>query len=79
MEGTKLYDYMMVKDGRTSVADALADTDDIIARVRKHDGIATIVCECTFFARFAPRIRKLTNLPVHYAVLNVADLAAAVG
>ncbi|TIQ62066.1 MAG: hypothetical protein E5X41_29980 [Mesorhizobium sp.] len=79
LEGTATYAYMWAEKGEINVEDVLADTDDIIARVRQHENIGAILCECTIFVRVSPRIRKALKLPVYDAGNNTALLMAAVG
>jgi len=78
-EGTATYSFFSARKGEINVAEVLADTDKIIARVRRHDNIAAILCECTTFVRVSPRIRKATRLPVYDAGNNVTLLLAAAG
>lgn len=79
LEGTATYDYLLAEKGNVHVNDVLADIDDIIARVQKHENVAAILCECTIFPRVSPRIRRVTGLPVYDAANNAALLMAAVG
>lgn len=79
LQGTATYYYMWAKKGEINVRDVLADTDAIIARLRKNENIAAVLCECTIFVRVSPRIRKATGLPVYDAANNTALLMAAVG
>ncbi|MCW1414167.1 hypothetical protein OLZ32_39040, partial [Rhizobium sp. 1AS11] len=60
LEGTATYDYMWAEKGNIDVDDVLADVDDIIARVQKHENVAAILCECTIFSRVSPKIRRAT-------------------
>lgn len=77
LEDTATHAYMWAEKGEISVDDVLADTDDIIARVRKHENVAAILCECTIFVRVSPRIRRVTGLPVYDASHNAGLLMAA--
>ncbi|RWE84943.1 MULTISPECIES: hypothetical protein [unclassified Mesorhizobium] len=77
LEGTATYAYMWAEQGKIHVDDVLADTDDIIARVQKHEDVVAILCECTIFPRVSPRIRRVTGLPVYDAANNAALLMAA--
>lgn len=79
LEGTALHSYMWAQRGEINVGDVLADTDSIIDRLRNHEDIAAILCECTIFVRVSPRIRRATGLPVYDAANNAALLLAAVG
>ncbi|RWB36611.1 MAG: hypothetical protein EOQ44_36045 [Mesorhizobium sp.] len=78
LEGTATYAYMWAEKGEINVEDVLADIDDIIARIQKHENVAAILCECTIFPRVSPRIRRATGLPVYDAATNAALLLAAV-
>ncbi|QPB24711.1 hypothetical protein [Rhizobium sp. 007] len=78
LEDTATYDYMWAEKGEINVEDVLADTDDIIARVQKHENVAAILCECTVFVRVSPRIRRATGLPVYDAAHNAGLLMAGV-
>lgn len=77
LEDTATYAYMWAEKGEIHVEDVLADIDEIIARVQKHENVAAILCECTIFPRVSPRIRRLTGLPVYDAANNAALLMAS--
>ncbi|MET4754623.1 hypothetical protein [Bradyrhizobium sp. RT11b] len=79
LEGTATYSHMWAERSAIDVQAILADTDDMIARIRKHENIGAILCECTIFVRVSPRIRTATRLPVFDAASNAALLIAAVG
>ncbi|MCK1611619.1 MULTISPECIES: hypothetical protein [unclassified Bradyrhizobium] len=79
LEGTASYRYMWAEEAEINVKEVLADADDMIARIRKHESIAAILCECTIFARVSRRIRRATGLPVYDAAVNAALLIAAAG
>ncbi|RWI86430.1 hypothetical protein [Mesorhizobium sp.] len=77
LEGTATYNYMWAEKGNIHVNEVLADIDDIIARIRKHENVAAILCECTIFSRVSARIRRATGLPVYDAANNAALLMVA--
>lgn len=79
LEGTATYSYMWAERGKINVDKVLADTDDIIARLRQWETIGAVLCECTIFVRVSSRIRRATRLPVYDAANNAALLMAAVG
>lgn len=78
LEGTATYDYMWLEKGEIDVNQVLADADEIIARVQKHEDIAAILCECTIFPRVSHRIRRATGLPVYDTTTNITLLMAGI-
>ncbi|MBW5438493.1 hypothetical protein FXB41_28135 [Bradyrhizobium canariense] len=78
LEGTATYSYMWAERGEIDVQAILADTDNMIARIRKHENIGAILCECTIFVRVSHRIRRATGLPVYDAADNATFLMKAV-
>lgn len=78
LENTATYSYLWAEKGEIKVEDVLGDIDNVITRVRQHDSIGAILCECTVFVRVSARIRKATGLPVLDAANNAALLMAAV-
>ncbi|MES0160300.1 hypothetical protein [Mesorhizobium sp. C268A] len=78
LEGTATYGYMWAENGEIDVDHFLADMDHIVNRVRQHQDIAAILCECTMFSRTSHRIRRATGLPVYDTATNAALLMASV-
>ncbi|MDX1054197.1 hypothetical protein GOL41_31705 [Sinorhizobium medicae] len=77
LEGTATHAYMWSEKGTVGVEEVLADTDNIIERVRSVENVAAVLCECTIFVRVSSRIRRLTGLPVYDAANNAALLMAS--
>ncbi|TIT93060.1 MAG: hypothetical protein E5V63_27320 [Mesorhizobium sp.] len=79
LEGTDTYNYMWDADGRIDPKRVLADIDNIITILSRHDDIGAILCECTILVRVSGRIRRATSLPVYDAFDNASLLMAGVG
>lgn len=78
LEETATYNYMWAEDGEIDIKHVLSDVDRIISRIRRHEEIAAVLCECTILVRVSPRIRRATRLPVYDAFDNVSLLMAGV-